>query len=56
MQCIEMHEAYEDFYFILKKHLKLRQKVDFPAHFERFLVYTLFVVSFISEVFVVVEL
>ena len=34
-----MHQAYDYFHFILKKHLKLSQKFDFLAHFERFLVY-----------------
>ena len=28
------------FHFILKNHLKLSKKIDFLAHFERFLVYT----------------
>ena len=39
MQCIVMQQAIDRFYFILKKHLKLSQKTDFMAHFERFLVY-----------------
>ena len=39
MQCIVMHQAYDGFYFILKEHLKLNQKIDFLVHFERFLVY-----------------
>ena len=39
MQCIVMHEAYDGFHFIVKKHLKLSQKIDFLAHFERFLIY-----------------
>ena len=34
-----MHQAYGSFYFILKRNLKLSQKADFLAHFERFLVY-----------------
>ena len=34
-----MHQASGGFYFILKKHLKLSQKIDFLAHFERFLIY-----------------
>ena len=38
MQCIVMHQAYAGFHFILKKHLKLSEKIDFMAHFERFLV------------------
>ena len=39
MQCNVMHQAYGGFYFILKKHLKLSQKTDLLAHFERFLVH-----------------
>ena len=39
MQRNVMHQAYGGFYFILEKHLKLSQKTDFLAHFERFLVY-----------------
>ena len=39
MQYIVMHQAYDGFHFILKKHLKLSQKIDFLGHFERFLVY-----------------
>ena len=39
MQCNVMHQAYDSFCFILKKHLNLSQKIDFLAHFERFLVY-----------------
>ena len=39
MQCNIMHQACDGFYFILKKHLKLSQKTDFLADFERFLVY-----------------
>ena len=39
MQCNIMHQAYDGFYFTLKKHLKLSQKNDFLTHFERFLVY-----------------
>ena len=39
MQCIVMHRAYDGFHFILKKHVKLSQKIDFLARFERFLVY-----------------
>ena len=39
MQCNIMHQACDGFYFILKKHLKLSQEIDFLAHFERFLVY-----------------
>ena len=31
-----MHQAYDGVHFILKKHLKLSQKIDFLAHFERF--------------------
>ena len=34
-----MRQAFDGFYFILKKHLKLSQKNNFLAHFERFLVY-----------------
>ena len=34
-----MHQPYDGFYFILKKHLKLSQKNNFLAHFERFLLY-----------------
>ena len=30
---------FDGFHFILKKQLKLSQKIDFLAHFERFLVY-----------------
>ena len=40
MLCIVMHQAYDGFYFILKKHLKLSQNINFLANFERFLVYT----------------
>ena len=40
MQCNIMHQACDGFYFILKKHLKLRQK-NFLAHFERFFVFCL---------------
>ena len=40
MQCIVMHQEYDGFHFILKKQLKLSHKINFPAHFERFLVYT----------------
>ena len=39
MQCIVIHQAFDGFHFILKKHLKLSKKIDFLAHFERFLVY-----------------
>ena len=39
MQYIVMHQAYNGFHFILKKHLQWSQKIDFLAHFERFLVY-----------------
>ena len=39
MQRNVMHQVYGGFYFILKKHLKLSQKNNFLAHFERFLVY-----------------
>ena len=39
MQYNVMHQASDAFYFILKKHLKLSQKTDFLAHFEKFLVY-----------------
>ena len=35
-----MHQANGGFYFILKKHVKLSQKIDSLTHFERFLVYT----------------
>ena len=41
-QCNVMHQEYGGFYFVLKKHLKLSQKTDFLAHFERFLVYAPF--------------
>ena len=34
-----MHQTYDGFHYILKKHLKLSQKIDFLAHFERLLVY-----------------
>ena len=34
-----MHQTYDGFHFILKKYLKLSQKIDFLAHFEGFLVY-----------------
>ena len=40
MQCNITHQAYDGFYFILKKHLHFSQKTDFLDHFERFLVYT----------------
>ena len=38
MQCIVMRQAYDGFHFVLKKHLKLSQKIDFLAQFERLLV------------------
>ena len=41
MQYKVMHQKYDGFYFILKKHLKLSQKADFLAHFEKFFDYTL---------------
>ena len=31
-----MHQEYDNFYFILKKHLKLSPKTNFLPHFERF--------------------
>ena len=34
-----MHQEIDGLKFILKKHLKLSQKIDFLAHFERFMVY-----------------
>ena len=39
MQYNIIHHEYDYFYFILKKHLKLSQKIDFLARFERFSVY-----------------
>ena len=36
----EISTSDDSFYFIPKKHLKLSQKANFLAHFERFLVYT----------------
>ena len=40
MQYIIMHQAYDHFHFILKKHVKLSQTIDFLAHFDRTLDYT----------------
>ena len=34
-----MNQASGGFYFILKKHLKFSQKIDFLAHFGRLLMY-----------------
>ena len=34
-----MHQAYNSFYYIFKEHLKLSQKINFLAHFVRFLLY-----------------
>ena len=34
-----MNQTCDGFYFILKKHLKLRHENDFLAHFERFVAY-----------------
>ena len=39
MQCNIMHHSCDGFNFFLKRHLKLSQKNNFLAHFERFLVY-----------------
>ena len=35
-----MHQVYDGFHFVLKKTPEMKAKIDFLAHFERFLVYT----------------